>query len=54
MTYRPTPTQTFGGRDFVSGMDDFAIQLLTQILEQLRVMNLHLSMMTDTTIEETN
>lgn len=47
MSYRPTPLQESGGQLRAWTADDEARELLRKILEELRIMNLHLSAMTD-------
>lgn len=52
MAYSPTPTVENGGRVEAVVGDSEVAQLLSQILEQLKIMNSHLSVVTENTIEE--
>ncbi len=52
MTYRPTPIQTTGTRVYTPTADDALFQLINQMLEQLRMMNLYLSAMSDPELDE--
>ncbi len=47
MAYQPTPLQEAGGQQRAWTADDDARELLRMILDELRIMNLHLSVMTD-------
>jgi hypothetical protein len=47
MTYQLSPIQTAGGQRRVWTADDETRELLRLILAELRIMNLHLSTMTD-------
>ena len=47
MSYSPMPLQESGGQLRAWTADDDARELLREILEELRIMNLHLSTMTD-------
>ena len=52
MTYKPVPITIEGNKKQVDISDDDAIQLLTEILKELKIMNLHLSLMTDINIQK--
>ena len=52
MTYYPIPTTIEGNKKQADTSDDDAIQLLTEILKELKIMNLHLSLMTDINIQK--
>lgn len=47
MAYKPMPIQTAGGQKRAQTADDEARELLRMILAELRIVNLHLSVMTD-------
>lgn len=47
MSYSPTPLQESGGQLRAWTADDETRELLRKILEEIRIMNLHLSAMTD-------
>ncbi len=51
MTYQPTPTKTRAGDDFVSSSDPALQQLLVQMLVVLEKINIHLSLGSDSVIE---
>lgn len=51
MTYQLLPIQTAGGQDRAWTADYEARELLKMILAELRVMNLHLSTMTDNVLD---
>jgi hypothetical protein len=53
MTYKPHPTKTEGNLKEVRTSDDNVTELLEAILKQLKIMNLHLTMMSDQYIRET-
>ena len=53
MTYKPHPVVTDGGKKEVSTSDDDVMELLSAILMQLKIMNLHLMIMSDQNIRET-
>ena len=50
MSHITQPTVTEGGQKETRTSDDNVQELLTKILKELKKMNLHLSMMTDTNI----
>ena len=50
MSHIVNPTDTEGGQPEVRVSDDNVQQLLNQILKELKMMNIHLSMITDITI----
>lgn len=52
MTYIPHPQKTEGGQDKMVVSDDNAQSLLYRILKALKIMNVHLSLMTDTYIKK--
>ncbi len=47
MSYLPQPIQETGGQKRVWTADDETRELLKMVLTELRIMNLHLSVMTD-------
>lgn len=47
MTYQPMPLQEAGDQKRIWSADDETRELLKVILAELRIMNLHLSVMTD-------
>lgn len=51
MTYQPQPIQESGGQKRTWTADDEARELLKAILVELRVMNLHLSTMSDSVFD---
>ena len=53
MTYQPSPIKTEGGQKEERTSDDNTQILLKAILKQLKIMNLHLSMMSDVHIRAT-
>ena len=50
MTYIPNPQQIEGGQPKIVVTDDNSQQLLTDIIRELKKMNLHMSIMTDNNI----
>ena len=53
MAYKPSPTKTEGGQKETRTSDDNVQSLLYGILKELKIMNLHLSLMTDNCIKRT-
>ncbi len=51
MSHIVNPTDEAGGQQDVRVSDDNVQQLLNKIWKELRIMNLHLSLITDTTID---
>lgn len=51
MSYQPAPNKTEGGIKKTRVNDENVQELLLAILNELRVMNLHLSLLTDTSID---
>ena len=47
MTYKPHPIQTEGNKKEVVTSDDNVQSLLCRILKELKIMNVHLSLLTD-------
>ena len=54
MTYQPSPNVLEGNKIQTEVSDDDVISLLGQILKELKIMNLHLSLMTDNQINKTD
>ena len=52
MTYKPSPTKTEGGKKETRVSDNNVQSLLYQILKELKIMNVHLSLMTDVSIKK--
>jgi hypothetical protein len=50
MSYFSNPTQTEGTKREVTVSDDNVQELLSEILKQLKIINFHLSLMTDNII----
>lgn len=50
MTYKPQPTKTEGGQTKAVVSDDKVEQLLTEILIEVRKMNVQLALMNDTVV----
>jgi len=53
MAYQPQSIQEEGGQKESRVSDDNTQELLSEILKQLKIMNLHLSILTDNTINKT-
>ncbi len=51
MTYKPIPTTKRAGKKSVRVFDSFTEELLAKILEQLKIMNLHMKEITDEEID---
>ena len=54
MTYIPQPIVTEGGMTRVSVTDDTLQQLFTDVLKELKKMNIQLHLMTDTEVKNTD
>ena len=54
MTYIPQPTVTEGGETKISVTDDNLQQLFTDVLKELKKMNIQLHLMTDTEVKNTD
>lgn len=54
MAYKPTPIQETGGQKRAWTADDETRELLKMVLTELRIMNLHLSVMTDNVFDSTD
>lgn len=54
MAYKPTPTKTEGGQKKVVSSDDSVKDLLLMILNEMKIMNVHLSLITDNQIVESD
>jgi hypothetical protein len=54
MTYIPQPTVTEGGTTRVSVTDDNLQQLFTDVLKELKKMNLQLQLLSDNEIKNTD
>ena len=52
MTYKPTSTKIEGGQTETIVSDDNVQSLLQKILTQLKIMNIHLQILTDNEIQE--
>ena len=52
MAYQPQPQQTEGDKKEAVVSDDNTQEILGEILKQLKIMNIHLSILTDTEIEK--
>lgn len=52
MSHIIDPTNTEGGQQESRVSDDNVQQLLNKILEELKIMNIHLALITDTTISK--
>ena len=53
MSFIPLPQEEEGGQKKVAITDPTNEQLLTDILKQLKIMNLHLTILTDNDIKKT-
>lgn len=51
MAYKPIPIQEAGGQKRAWTADDETRELLKMVLAELRIMNLHLSTMTDNLLD---
>lgn len=47
MTYQPIPREVAGGKTRVPTVDDETRELMRLLVAELRIMNLHLTVMTD-------
>lgn len=54
MAYLPIPTKTEGGQKEVPTSDDDVQGLMTKILKELKKMNLHLELMTDEKVQNSD
>jgi len=52
MAYKPSPTKTEGGQKETRTSDDNTQQLLARIVKELKIMNVHLSIITDNYITD--
>jgi hypothetical protein len=52
MTYQPIPAQEAGGQRRLWSADDEVRELLKELLVEMKIVNLHLSVMTDNAFTE--
>ena len=52
MTYKPIPTRTEGNRKLAMTSDENSMELLVEILKQLKMINIHMSIISDNTVEK--
>ena len=52
MTYKPHPIRTVGGHDKLVSSDSDVLEALLELVQQLKIVNVHLEQITDATVGE--